>query len=243
VYLRNIALAYVIVGVIFLILTVADANSGWFLALSVVAIALGGVSFGLIAVEQYATRALVEVVKSNVVLKFEKPDGSLARYTKTHTCRILATKVRSYVERALRADPPGRIEDVHTTKGTRWEDRVTGEEGRRVIEVFFDPPPARNEIIQRELTCSFVDSFLNEIEYFTCTIAHPCKELELTIEAHESRPFRETWLIYSWKDASLRVEGTEAFKLEKNDVGDIIGILFEKHKPHEGEKYSIFWKW
>lgn len=204
----------------------ADFSKGYSTALDDLVEAIVGSRIG----EQYQ----VETVRCTVRLDVKRTDGSLLGYTKQQVHRAWADRVTSYVE-ALSAD--GELRDFEVTPGSIGS--VWRESGVTHVMTLFPAPLRVGKTLERTFSCTYVDSFTSQEEYWEERQHYPSSNVTVLIIFPKTRP-PKTWRGYEKKGPD-RLDCSSLVSLSQESGRPVLRLHVAK--PRLLSSYVVRWTW
>ena len=182
------------------------------------------------------------VLESLVTITLLDVEGKRANYSKDQKCLVMKESLHGYTERSLYSD--GQIEDLKTGENTAYflRDTSDSECKKLSLDVVFKDPPRKHSIVEKRLSCTMINGFKYNKEYFRIFYTLPVLEQKIVIRFPLARPPKQTWYIRSGSIGSRSEENTPVPKIEKSEDGSTCIVMIERN-PELGSETTTWWEW
>lgn len=176
----------------------------------------------------------LETTASTTILDIKRLDGSIVKYRKIQTHRCIIGKVSNYID-ALSVD--GRISDLKVNPGKIVDVRL--ETGTNYVNTVFPTPLNEGDILERNLSCTFCDSFMAENEYWLKKQHYPSKNVQIIIKFPKGR-LPKVWSAVERK-GSVEIPADEL--IDFGSIGGKPQLGFFIECPKLFSEYVVRWQW
>jgi len=174
-----------------------------------------------------------EVIESITYLKFENETGSKALSRKSQKIKVSADKIDKYIVAGF-AD--GKIENFFIEPGKII--RTWKETGINYYEVQLKRPYKKGEIIDRVFGGTFINSFLENEEYWEERQYYISNNFTIEIDfLVNKQPY------YTEGIERLGVKQSKFELSSKDKIGDYVRMKWEIENPKLFHNYTVRWKW
>lgn len=176
----------------------------------------------------------IETKECVVSLDVRSVSGKLVQYSKTQTVKCTSGELRDYTE-CLSTD--GSLSGFGVKPGTI--DKIWVESGVTHVKTLFPSPVFAGESAKRTFTCKFVNSFIQDQEYWDERQHNPSRNVEIRVLFPPQRP-PTMWKVFEKRGDSRK---EMRLKIKRMIIGRRVMLRLKIYRPRLHSDYQIRWWW
>lgn len=169
-----------------------------------------------------------DLLEQRVTLTIQDDAGRNVRYEKQSRLRTIAERAHTYAD-DLNAD--GSIVECSVDPGD--VEYVVKKKSQYAILTRMPIAPQPGKVFDRKLSCTFIDSFGNNEEWWNAGPPHPSDVSEFTLKFPPTRCGKRVWI------EGTNVEATT----ETNGNGGIAQARWIIQNPEANGRFTLRWEW